>query len=346
MDQEMTTHVNRQWRIARRPVGMVKESDFAWQEAPVPTPGPGQLLVRNEYLSVDPASRAWMWHDDTAFPAQPLGSVMRGITVGTVVQSRNSMFPEGSSVLGVLGWQDYTLTDGQSDSVMRLPDADEVPPTMQLGLLGHVGITAYFGLLDVGRPTAGETLVVSSAAGAVGSLVGQIGKLYGCRVIGIAGTAEKCRWLREELGFDAAIDYKSEPVFKRLKQHCPHGIDIYFDNVGGPLLEDALNLLNQHARVVACGMLSLYNDVGGMLTFPAGPNNLLNLTLRRARMEGFVCLDFWPRAPEALDALVRWHREGRLRYRVAVVEGLRQAPRALKRLFEGSNRGKLVVKLS
>jgi NADPH-dependent curcumin reductase CurA len=229
---------------------------------------------------------------------------------------------------------------------MRLPDDDAVAPTMQLGLLGHIGITAYFGLLEIGRPRAGETLVVSSAAGAVGSLVGQLGKLYGCRVVGIAGTAEKCRWLREDLGFDAAVNYKTEPVFKRLKEHCPRGIDIYFDNVGGAMLEDALNLLNEHARVVACGMLSLYNDVGGMLTFPAGPNNLLNLTLKRARMEGFVCLDFWPRAAEALRALARWHAEGKLKYRVDVVEGLRNAPRALNRLFDSSNRGKLVIKMS
>jgi len=338
--------INRQWRLARRPVGLAKESDFEWREEPAPTPGPGQILVRNEYLSVDPASRAWMWQDNTTLPAQPLGSIVRGITLGTVVQSHNSAFPEGGSVLGVLGWQDYAVTDGGSDAVMRLPDDDAVAPTMQLGLLGHIGITAYFGLLEIGRPRAGETLVVSSAAGAVGSLVGQLGKLYGCSVVGIAGTAEKCRWLREDLGFDAAVNYKTEPVFKRLKEHCPRGIDIYFDNVGGAMLEDALNLLNEHARVVACGMLSLYNDVGGMLTFPAGPNNLLNLTLKRARMEGFVCLDFWPRAAEALRALARWHAEGKLKYRVDVVEGLRNAPRALNRLFDSSNRGKLVIKIS
>lgn len=339
--------MNRQWRVARRPVGLAKQSDFEWREELVPTPGPGQMLVRNEYLSVDPISRAWMWQDDTALPALPLGSVMRGITVGRIVQSRNSAFGEGSRVLGLLGWQDYALSNGESDVLMRLsPDEHDVPPTMQLGLLGHVGITAYFGLLEIGQPKAGEMLVVSSAAGAVGSLVGQIGKLCGCRVVGIAGSTDKCRWLCEELGYDAAINYKAEPVFKRLKHYCPHGIDVYFDNVGGAILEDALNLLNPHARVVACGMLSVYNDVGGLLTLPPGPNNLLHLTLRRARMQGFVGFDFWPRAAEALTRLVRWHRDGKLRYRVDVIEGLRQAPHALNRLFDGTNWGKLVIRIS
>ena len=342
----MNTLINRQWRLARRPVGLVKESDFEWREEPALTPGPGQILVRNEFLSVDPANRTWMWQDNTTLPAQPLGSVVRGITFGTVAQSHNSAFPEGGRVLGMLGWQDYAITDGELDAVLRIPDDSDIPPTMQLGLLGHVGITAYFGLLEIGKPRAGETLVVSSAAGAVGSLVGQIGKLYGCRVVGIAGTAEKCRWLREDLGFDSVINYKAEPVFKRLKEYCPRGIDIYFDNVGGSMLEDALNLLNEHARVVACGMLSVYNDVGGMLALPAGPNNLLNLTLKRAKMEGFVCLDFWSRASDATDMLARWHREGKLRYQVNVVEGLRHAPRALNRLFDSSNRGKLIVKMS
>lgn len=343
----MSRLINRQWRIARRPVGLAKQSDFKWCEELAPTPGDGQILVRNEYLSVDPASRAWMWQDDTALPAQPLGSVMRGFTVGKVVQSRNREFPEGSRVLGMLGWQDYALSDGRSGVLMRLADDEgEVPPTLQLSVLGHLGIAAYFGLLEIGQPKAGETLVVSSAAGGVGSLVGQIGKLYGCHVVGIAGSRDKCRWLREELRFDAAINHRAEPVFKRLKQHCTHGIDIYFDNVGGAMLEDALNLLNPYARVVACGMVSVYNDVGGLLALPPGPNNLLNLALKRARMQGFFCLDFWPRASEALCRLARWHGEGKLRYRVEVLDGLDQAPHALNSLFDGTNCGKLVIRMS
>lgn len=338
--------VNRQWRIARRPVGLAKESDFEWREEQVSAPGPGQVLVRNHYLSLDPIDRAWMWQEDTYLPPQRLGSVMRGLTVGIVEKSRNPAFPEGTAVTGALGWQDYAVTDGASDLVMPLPGDSGISSVMHLGLLGHVGITAYFGLLDIGKPKGGETLVVSSAAGAVGSLVGQIGKLYGCRVVGIAGTDEKCRWLTAELGFDAAINHKSEPVFKQLRAHCPRGIDVYFDNVGGSTLEDVLNLLKVGARVVVCGMVSLYNDVGGSLTFPAGPNNLLNLMLKRARMQGFVYLDYIDRADEAMDALVGWHKAGKIRYQLNVIEGLRNAPMAMNKMFDGSNRGKLAVKMS
>ncbi|HTS53677.1 MAG TPA: NADP-dependent oxidoreductase [Burkholderiales bacterium] len=342
----MNTRINCQWRIARRPVGLAKESDFEWREEQVQAPGPGQLLVRNHYLSLDPTSRAWMWEEGTYLPAQRLGAVMRGITVGSVEKSNNPAFPEGIAVTGALGWQDYAVTDGASEFLMPVPSAPSIPPAMHLGLLGHIGMTAYFGLLDIGRPKGGETLVVSSAAGAVGSLVGQIGKLYGCRVVGITGTDEKCRWIQDELGFDAAINYKSESVFKRLRAHCPRGIDIYFDNVGGAILEDALNLLNLRARIVVCGMVSLYNDVGGSLNFPAGPNNLLSLMVKRARMEGFVCLDYLDRAPEAVEALLGWHRAGKIQYQLKVIEGLRNAPRAMNRMFDGSNRGKLVVKVS
>jgi len=342
----MTAQINRQWRIARRPVGLAKESDFEWHEEAVPAPGPGQVLVRNQYLSLDPINRAWMWHEDTYLPAQRLGAVMRGVTVGIVEQSSNAAFPEGTAVTGALGWQDYAVTDGVSDFLTQLPANPDIPLTMHLGLLGHVGTTAYFGLLDIGKPRGGETLVVSSAAGAVGSLVGQIGKLYGCRVVGISGSNEKCGWLVDELGFDAAINYKSESVFKSLRKHCPHGIDVYFDNVGGAILEDVLHVLNPRARVVVCGMVSVYNDVGGALTFPAGPNNLFNLMLKRARMEGFACLDYRDRAAEAIDAILAWHKAGRIRYRLNVVEGLRNAPRAMSKVFDGSNSGKLVVKMS
>ena len=341
----MTMHINRQWRLTRRPVGMAKESDFEWREEPVPAPGPGQMLVRNEYLSLDPLSRAWMWQEDTNLPAQPLGSVMRGITIGTIEASNGAAFADGTVVLGALGWQDYAVTDGTSDFLMPLQHDPESSPTIHLGLLGPVGMTAYFGLLDIGKPKAGETLVVSSAAGAVGSLVGQIGKLYGCRVIGIAGSEAKCRWITEELGFDAAVNYKTESVYKRLQVCCPRGIDIYFDNVGGSMLEDALNLLNMHARIVVSGMVSLYNDIGGTLNFPGGPNNLLNLMTRRARMEGFVCMDYRSRATEAIQTLTAWHRAGKIRYRLSVVDGLRNAPRALNKVFDGSSSGKLVVKM-
>ena len=341
-----TQEINHQWCLARRPVGQVRESDFEWCEAPLPVPGPGQLLVRNKYLSVDPVSRKWMWQDDTELPATPVGSVVRGITCGTVVRSRHRGYRVGTRVLGVMGWQDYSLSDGAPNTTLQLPDELHISPMMHMGLLGNVGITAYFGLTEIGQPKRGDTLVISSAAGAIGSLVGQIGKLYGCHVIGIAGTTEKCRWILNDLGFDGVINYKTEAVYKRLRALCPNGIDIFFDNVGGTMLEEALNLLNDHARVVACGMLSVYNDLGGLLTLPAGPNNLLNLTLKRARMEGFVSMDFWSRASEANEKLVQWHREGKLHYRVDVMDGLHQAPRALNRLFDGSSGGKMVVRIS
>jgi len=338
--------VNRQWRLARRPVGMARESDFEWCEDRVPVPGPGQVLVRSEYLSVDPGSRVWMWPTDTAMPVQPIGTVMRGIAMGTVIASRCPTYPQGCTVQGVLGWQDYALAEGDGHALWRVPDAEHLTPEKRMTLCGHVGLAAYFGLLEIGQARLGETLVVSSAAGAVGSLVGQIGKLRGCRVVGIAGSRQKCRWLSDELGFDAAIDYKSESVFRRLQELCPGGIDVYFDNVGGPLLEDALANLNIGARVVACGMVSVYNDLAGVLSLPPGPNNLLNLTLRRSRMQGFLYSDYRARAEEVFHRLLAWHAQGRLQVRTDTMEGLHQAPLALNRLFDGSSCGKLIIRLS
>ncbi len=337
--------LNRQWHLARRPVGLAKASDFEWREAPIPTPGPGQALIRNQFLSLDPTNRSWMREEDTYLPAQQIGDVMRGMTIGVVERSYHPKFPVGTTVAGALGWQDYSVSDGQFDFLTPLPNDVDVPPTMHLGLFGHIGVTAYFGLLDIAKPQPGETLVVSAAAGAVGSLVGQIGKIHGCHVIGIAGSDEKCQWLRDELGFDGTINYKTQPVHKHLKALCPNGIDIYFDNVGGSILEDVLNLVNVKARIAVCGMISSYNEVGGTLNLPPGPNNLLNLVIKRVRMEGFLCLDYWHRASEAIAALAGWYNEGKLKYRVDVVEGLQHAPQALNKLFDGGNIGKLIVKI-
>ena len=339
----MNQGVNRQWCLARRPVGRVKQSDFEWREGPVPVPGPGQALVRNRYLSLGVTDRCWMRQEDTYLPPQHLGEVVRGLAIGRVIRSNHPGLPAGCNVMGPFGWQDYAVTDGTGEYFMPLPDETQVPAKMQLALLGPVGVAAYFGLKDIARPNVGDVLVVSAAASAVGSVAGQIGKLLGCRVVGITGSQDKCRWLTGELGLDAAIDYKREPVFKRLRDYCPRGIDIYFDGVGGPMLEDVLNLLNLRARVVVCGMLAVYNDLGGTLAFPAGPNNLLNLVFKRARMEGFVSLDYWPRANEALEALTHWHAEGRIKYHADVIEGLREAPWAMNRLFDGTNKGKLMV---
>ena len=336
----MTAKVNRQWRLAARPVGLVKESDFEWREEPVPTPGEGELLVHNLYLSLDPTNRGWMNQTATYLRPAAIGEVMRGITLGVVEQSRHAQFPEGALVQGTLGWQDYALTNGAG--LTLLPNDPSIPLTAHLGLYGIIGPTAYFGLLDIGKPRAGETLTVSAAAGAVGSLVGQIGKIKGCRVVGIAGSEEKCRWIKDELGFDAAINYKAELVRAALKKHCPDGIDVHFENVGGEILDAALSLINLHARIVLCGLISQYNA-----TRPVpGPYYFNNVVTRRARIEGFIVLDYMHRAEEAARELSQWHAEGRLRYRVDVVEGLENAPHALNKLFDGSNQGKLIVKVS
>ena len=333
----MTAKVNRQWRLAARPVGMIKESDFELSEQPVPAPGEGEVLVHNLYLSIDPTNRAWV-ERDTYLPAVKIGEVMRGGTIGVVEQSRNARFQEGALVQGLLGWQDYAVSDG--NGLTALPHSESVPLTAYFGLFGHIGLSAYFGLLDVGKPQAGETLVVSAAAGAVGSLVGQIGKIKGCRVVGIAGGQEKCRWIMNELGFDAAIDYKSENVLESLKKHCPGGVDVYFENVGGEILDAVLSQINLRARIVLCGLISQYNA-----TEPVpGPYSFPNILVKRARVEGFIVMDYMNRAQEAMAELGKWLAEGKIKYRVDVVEGIENAPLAINKLFEGSNKGKLIVK--
>jgi hypothetical protein len=334
----MTGSVNRQFRLAARPVGMVKASDFAYREEPVPTPGSGEALVRNLWLSLDPAMRGWMNEGKSYIPPVAIGEVMRGGTVGEVRVSHNSAFPVGTLVTGMLGWQDYAVSDGKG--LHRVPEG--APLTAALGVLGATGLTAYFGLLDVGQPKAGETVVVSGAAGAVGSIVGQIAKLTGCRAVGIAGTDEKCRWLVNELGFDAAINYRTEDVADALKASCPKGVDVYFDNVGGDILDAVLRRINVRARIVICGAISQYNATGPV----KGPSNILSLLVNRARMEGFIVFDYASRYREGAAALGRWLAEGKLKYAEDVVEGLENAPTALLRLFEGKNTGKLLVKIA
>jgi NADPH-dependent curcumin reductase CurA len=300
--------------------------------------GEGEVLVRQELLSLDPTNRVWMNDADSYLPRLPLGAVMRGIGIGTVEQSRNAKYSPGDTVQGMLGWQRYY--QGPAEGMTKLPPIP-LPREAHFGLLGHIGLTAYFGLVEIGKAKAGETLVVSAAAGAVGSLVGQIGKVLGLRVIGIAGGGVKCAWLTDELGFDAAIDYKSANLNQELKRLCPNGIDVYFDNVGGRVLEAALNHINLHARIVACGMISQYNAQRP----EPGPSNLGIIIGQRARIEGFIVLDYLNRAMEAALKLIGWHMSGRLHYRVDMVEGLEKAPEALNRLFSGANQGKLVVRI-
>ena len=246
--------------------------------------------------------------------------------------------PPGDLAQGLLGWQQYAVLPGPA--LTKLPKGLPVPTTAFFGLLGHIGLTAYFGLLDICRPKPGETLVVSTAAGAVGSLVGQIGKIKGLRVVGLTGSDEKCRWIKE-LGYDAAVNYKTENVREALMRHCPEGIDIYFDNVGGKILETVLDLINLGARISVCGMISMYNAG----TPAPGPSNLVNLIMKRARMEGFLVTDYLPRAEDAIKEMIGWAMQGKLKYRVDVVQGLENAPRALKKLFDGSNAGKLIVQV-
>jgi len=335
----MTELVNRQWRLAARPEGLIEESDFEWVEEPVGDLEDGQVLVRNIYLSLDPANRGWVGKGPSYVEPVQIGEVMRGLAVGVVEASRNDQFTEGDIVFGSIGWQDYGISNG---SELRKITPSPLPLTAHLGLFGMVGLTAYFGLLDVGKPKAGETLVVSGAAGAVGSIVGQIGKIVGCRVVGIAGSDAKCAWLTDELGFDAAINYKTENVVRRLHTLCPDGIDVIFENVGGEILDAELMWINNHARVVICGLISRYNA-----TEPVpGPSSFPMVLIRRARVEGFIVIDYYDRAAEAIQQMIEWHAAGKLKYRVDVYDGLETAPRNINRLFDGSHNGKLIIKVS
>jgi len=330
---------NRQWLLARRPQGLVSAEDFRWVETAVSTPGEGEVLVRNLWLSCDPTQRGWI-AGDTYLPAVKIGEVVRSFAVGQVVESRHPDFKPGQLVQGIFGWQDYAIAKPGTLSAPS-PVLAGVPIETAMSALGFTGITAYFGLLDVGRPKPGETVVVSAAAGATGSAVGQIAKIKGCRAIGIAGGAEKCRWLLEDYGFDAAIDYKSEDVGVRLGELCPKGIDVFFDNVGGEILDAALARLAMRGRVVICGAIARY---GSAQVF--GPKNYLRLLVQRGRMEGFIILDYLPRAAESVAELSAWLRDGRLKDRVDVIQGLENAPAALARLFKGENRGKQLVRIA
>ena len=306
----------------------------------LPSPGPGEALVKTQYVSLDPAMRGWMNDAKSYIPPVGLGEVMRAIGVGTVVASNDPSLAAGDLVTGPTNVQEYAVAPAKQ--WQKLP-AGVAPPERWLGVLGMPGMTAYFGLIDVGQAKAGETLLVSAAAGAVGAVVGQIGKALGMRVVGIAGGADKCKYIVDELGFDAAVDYKSGDVRAALKEHCPKGIDVYFDNVGGELLDMALAMLRRRARVVICGAISQYNNEGGVVS---GPKNYMSLLINSARMEGFVVFHFAERYPEAVMALAGWYREGKLKAREDIVDGLDQFPDALLRLFRGENFGKLILKVA
>jgi NADPH-dependent curcumin reductase len=331
---------NRQIVLRERPTGMIAESCFELVEVPVPEPGPGQALVRVRYVSLDPAMRGWLNEGDTYVPAVGIGEVMRSGGLGEVVASNDPAVPVGATAYGFTGWQDYAVVGGDDVPVTVLPEGVEALDA--LSVYGVTGLTAYFGMLDIGRPEAGETVVVSGAAGATGSVAGQIARIRGCRVVGLAGTDEKCRWVTDELGFDACINYKTDDIVARLDETCPDGIDVFFDNVGGEVLELVLARINDYARIVLCGAISVYNADEP----PPGPRNYFNLVTHRSRMEGFLVLDYVDRFLEGVLALAGWVAEGRIKHRVDVVEGLEQAPTAINRLFTGENTGKLVVKVA
>jgi len=330
--------VNRQWRLKKRPVGDVAPGDLELVSGPVPVPGPGQALVRNIYLSLDPTNRIWMSDMDQYMPPVEIGDVMRGGTIGVVEASNNPDLKVGDIVQPMdMGWQDYVVT-GAAQKLIVTP---QTPILAYMSALGMTGVTAYFGLLDIGKPKPGETVVVSAAAGAVGSIVGQIAKLKGCRVVGLAGSDDKCRWVVDDLGFDACINYRKENVLEALRRACPKGIDVYFENVGGEILDAVLTLINLEARIPLCGLISSYNADGPV----PGPYMFRNVLMKRALIKGFIVIDYFPRIAEFMQDMPGWVASGKIKWRVDVVQGLENAPTALQKLFTGGNTGKLVVQI-
>jgi len=335
----MAEQQNRQYRLVARPVGMVKADDFELTAGTMPQPAAGDVLVQVLYVSLDPAMRGWMNEGRSYIRPVRLGEVMRATGLGRVIASNDPGLHVDDIITGFTGVQEYAVLPARH--VTRVVPRLELP--RYLGVLGASGMTAYFGLLDIGQPRPGETVVVSAAAGAVGSVVGQIARIKGCRAVGVAGGADKCRAVVEEFGFDAAIDYKSEDVRRKLRELCPNGIDVYFDNVGGVILEAALANLARKARVVLCGAIATYNTTPDELT---GPRNYMSLLVNRARMEGFLVFDYAARFGEAMDEMTGWLATGRLEAREEVVDGIENFPDALLRLFRGENVGKLVLKVA
>ena len=335
---------NRQYRLARRPSGLPVREDWSFTSEPVGEPEEGGVLVRTLALSLDPAMRGWMNEGKSYIAPVGIGEVMRAGGVGTVVASKTKAFAVGDTVYGLLGVQEYARFDAAQIAKQAVNRIDLRVGTMTqwLNVLGMPGMTGYFGLLDVGQPKPGETVVVSGAAGAVGQTVGQLAKIKGCRAVGIAGGPAKCEWVVEELGFDACIDYKAGPVKDGLKAHCPAGVDVYFDNVGGEILDTVLTRINRRARIVICGAISQYNATAK----PVGPANYLSLLVNRARMEGIVVFDNADRYPVAIAELAGYLKDGRMKSREDVVHGLETFPEALLKLFRGENFGKLVLQVA
>lgn len=335
---DLVTDTYRRILLAARPHGLVDATTLTVDDgAAVPEPADGQALVKVRFLSIDPTIRTWMDDAPGYLPPIAIGEVVRSGGIGEVVASRTEALPVGTTVFGMLGWQEYALAEGADQSMTVVPPG--VDPSVVLGVLGVTGLTAYFGLRDIGRPAPGDTVLVSGAAGATGSVVGQLARIWdAARVVGIAGSDDKCAWLTDELGFDAAVNYRTDDVAASVRAACPDGVDVFFDNVGGDILDVGLANLAMGARVVLCGAISQYNE-----DRPVGPRNYLQLIVKRARMEGFLILDYLDRFPDAQLEMAGWVMEGRIQHREHVVEGLDRAGEALNLLFSGGNTGKVVV---
>ncbi len=334
---------NRTLRLRQRPEGRIDDSTFELVEEPVPEIGDGEALIRILYISIDPTNRAWIRNTPTYLPPVRIGDVMRAGGVGRVVASNSKKFAEGDLVTGLTGWQDYAVA-GDQDGIpfTRIPEELNVPPEMVVGLLGITGLTAWYGVEKIGKPKEGETFFVSAAAGAVGSVAGQIAKIHGARVVGIAGSEDKCDWLVDELGFDAAINRRDHDWHDQLRHVCRNGIDVDFENVGGEIMEAVFAMLNVRARVALCGLISSYN----LSAPPPGPRSFANLLVNRVLLQGFIIIDFLPHSQEATQQLAQWAMEGKLKHRDTIVEGLEKAPAAVNMLFDGDNYGKLMVRVA
>lgn len=331
--------MNKQLKLAKRPVGVPESDTWVLEESPIPTPNEGEVLIQQMYISLDPAMRGWLNDVRSYIPPVQIGEVMRAGSVGKVIASKHPHYKEGMYLAGYGGVQQYVVTDGSGGWYPVNPNLAPLPT--YIGTLGMPGMTAYFGILQVGAIKEGEVVLVSGAAGAVGSVVGQIAKIKGCRVIGIAGGSDKCKYLTDELGFDGAIDYKNEDVRAGLKRECPKGIDVYFDNVGGEILDIALTRIRRHARIVICGAISQYNNTGAV----KGPSNYLSLLVNRARMEGMVVMDYAKDYQKAAIEMGTWIAQGKLKSKEDVYEGIENFYETFLRLFSGEKLGKLVLKI-
>ena len=337
-----SNRLNRSWKLKRRPKGIINEKDLELVSEEVPQITDGQILAKTIYFSLDPTNRIWMSDIDQYMEPVEIGDVMRaGGSLAVVEETKVSHIKVGDIIQGGMhgGWQEYFIVPGEEASAISLTES--IPLTALISVLGFTGPTAYFGFLDIGKPKKGETVVVSAAAGAVGSIVCQIAKIKGCYVVGIAGSDDKCNWLKNDLKVDKVVNYKKQPILNKLRETCPNGIDIYFENVGGETLDAALTLMNNFGRIPVCGLISMYNDWD-----EPGPKMFRNILMKRLTVKGFLVSDYLDRYSESLESLSLWMSEGKIQYKVDVVEGIENAPSAVNKLFTGENKGKLIVKVT